>query len=203
MLPAESCVSKGFAGPLLIFNLCKWSGKSLGSTFTLKGARKRSKRWLGQWALATARLKSLWASSPHPKSSWRRNWRPGPAVSPDLLVQAVFYVQFLLDFYWSEKPMMLTINTKKSEIFRDLNLWVSVFNYLLAEEQRDGPRWILTDWQYNKINIPSYFSTLRHVYNRWIYIQHLLDGGKVVIDQPLFCVYQEIMPADASFYWNI
>lgn len=64
--------------------LCKWLEKYLGSTYTPRWTRRRSRRWLVRWAKATARLKSLWVSSPHPKNSWRRSWMPGSKVSDEL-----------------------------------------------------------------------------------------------------------------------
>lgn len=75
--------------------------KYLGSTYTLRWTRRRSRRWLARSARATARLKSLWVSSPHPKNSWRKNWMPGSKVNEELSWSEMIPLKMIA--YWLEK----------------------------------------------------------------------------------------------------
>ncbi len=72
-----------FWGSFVNLFFCKYLEKYLGSTYMLRWTRRKSRRWLAQWARVTAHLKSV--SSPHPKNSWRRNWMPGSKVSEEFL----------------------------------------------------------------------------------------------------------------------
>lgn len=111
-----------FWGSFVNLFSCKLLEKYLGSTYTPRWTRKKSKRWSVQWARATARLKSLWVSSPHPKNSWRRNWMPGSKVSEEMLchgwaMHSVRQSNYLFAY--------ITVNCRKGDFDprQDLVLW--------------------------------------------------------------------------------